>query len=154
MYYGSLALRFVVTGYQDGQDAVRALSLVPFRSYLEAGSSPVIETVTIYHNPRCSKSRQTLALLGDQGIVPTVVEYLTNPPDERTVGDVLKKLGIPAAQLIREKEYDQLGLPETDDESELIARMAAHPEIIQRPVVVCGSKARIGRPPEAVLEIL
>ncbi|HUS39293.1 MAG: arsenate reductase (glutaredoxin) [Pirellulales bacterium] len=113
-----------------------------------------METVTIYHNPRCTKSRQTLALLRDNNIEPKIVEYLKNPPNERTIADVVKKLGIPAAQLVREKEYAQLNLPETDDETELIARMAAHPQIIQRPIVVRGSNARIGRPPEEVLEIL
>jgi len=114
----------------------------------------LMETVTIYHNPRCTKSRQTLALLRDNNIEPKIVEYLKNPPNERTIADVVKKLGIPAAQLVREKEYAQLNLPETDDETELIARMAAHPQIIQRPIVVRGSNARIGRPPEEVLEIL
>lgn len=110
--------------------------------------------VTIYHNPRCSKSRQTLALLNERGIAPTVVEYLQTPPDEATIRSLLKKLGIEPAQLIRRKEYLALGLPDTNDPQELIARMAAHPEIIERPIVVRGAKARLGRPPEQVLEIL
>ena len=110
--------------------------------------------VTIYHNPRCTKSRQTLTLLSERGIEPTVVEYLKNPPNEATIRKLLKKLGLEAAQLIRRKEYAALGLAGTDDPQTLIAHMAAHPEIIERPIVVCGEKARLGRPPEQVLEIL
>jgi arsenate reductase len=113
-----------------------------------------IDTVTIYHNPHCSKSRRTLALLREKGIEPQIVEYLANPLDEQTIADVVNKLGVPVAQLIRAQEYAQLKLPDTDDDSELIARMAAHPEIIQRPIVLRGEQARLGRPPEAVLEIL
>ncbi len=110
--------------------------------------------VTIYHNPRCTKSRQTLALLNEQGIEPTVVEYLNAAPDEATIRSLLKKLDIEAIQLMRRKEYKALGLPESDDPHALIARMAAHPEIIERPIVVKGAKARLGRTPEQVLEIL
>lgn len=110
--------------------------------------------VTIYHNPRCSKSRQTLALLRDNDIEPTIVEYLKTPPDEKTLAGLLKKLSMKPQELIRKKEYRALGLPETDDAQELIARMAANPQIIERPIVVCGRKARLGRPPESVLETL
>jgi len=110
--------------------------------------------VTIYHNPRCTKSRQTLALLAERGIEPEVIEYLKTPPDAATLAGLVKKLGIEPAQLIRRKEYKALDLPDTDDPHELIARMAAHPEIIERPIVVKGAKARLGRPPEQVLEIL
>jgi len=110
--------------------------------------------VTIYHNPRCTKSRQTLALLHDQNIEPSVIEYLKTPPDEKTLAGLLKKLGMQPAELIRKKEYRALGLPDTDDPKEQIARMAANPQIIERPIVVCGRKARLGRPPEKVLEIL
>lgn len=110
--------------------------------------------VTIYHNPRCTKSRQTLALLHEQGIEPKVIEYLNTPPDAATIQSLLKKLRIEASQLIRRKEYLALGLPDTNDPQQLIAQMAAHPEIIERPIVVCGAKARLGRPPEQVLEIL
>jgi arsenate reductase len=110
--------------------------------------------VTIYHNPRCSKSRQTLALLENAGIEPKVVEYLQTPPDARSLARIVKQLGIEPRELIRRKEYRALDLPETDDAQELIARMAAHPEIIERPIVVAGGKARLGRPPESVLEIL
>jgi arsenate reductase (glutaredoxin) len=110
--------------------------------------------VTIYHNPKCMKSRQTLALLRERGIEPTIVEYLQTPPDKATLAKLVKQLGITAAELIRQKEYRELGLPTTDDADELLARMAAHPQIIERPIVVCGNQARLGRPPEKVLEIL
>jgi len=110
--------------------------------------------VTIYHNPRCTKSRQTLKLLQESGIQPDIVEYLKTPPDQKTLTSLLKKLGISAADLVRAKEHRALGLPKTDDEQELIARMAAHPEIIERPIVVCGRRACLGRPPENVRDIL
>ena len=110
--------------------------------------------VTIYHNPRCSKSRQTLALLREQGIEPQVVEYLKTPPDAKTLAGLVNKLGLAPRELIRRKEYRELGLPETDDPHELIRRMVEHPEIIERPIVVVGRAARLGRPPEQVLEIL
>jgi arsenate reductase len=110
--------------------------------------------VTIYHNPRCTKSRQTLALLQEKGVEPEVVEYLNEPPDAATLASLVKKLGIEPARLIRKKEYRELGLPETDDADELLALMAANPKIIERPIVVVGQQARLGRPPENVLEIL
>jgi arsenate reductase len=110
--------------------------------------------VTIYHNPRCLKSRETLVLLRERGVEPEIVEYLKSPPDEKTLRELLRKLGKTPAELIRKKEHQALGLPATDDPDELIARMAAHPEILQRPIVVRGKSARLGRPPEQVLEIL
>jgi arsenate reductase len=110
--------------------------------------------LTIYHNPRCTKSRQTLALLRDNGVEPEVVEYLKTPPSETTLAGLLKKLGMQPDELIRQKEYRALQLQDTDDAKELIARMALHPEIIERPIVVSGSKAVLGRPPENVLELL
>jgi arsenate reductase len=110
--------------------------------------------VTIYHNPNCSKSRQTLQLLRDRGVEPTIVEYLKETPDERTLSRLIQKLGIEAEDLIRKKEYRQLGLSETEDPDELVKRMVKHPEIIERPIVETGSKAILGRPPENVLEIL
>jgi arsenate reductase len=109
---------------------------------------------TIYHNPRCAKSRETLKLLKDNGVDPEVIEYLKTPPDAAALKRLLKQLGLKPAELIRAKEYRALGLPETDDPAELVARMTAHPEIIERPIVVHGGKARLGRPPERVLEIL
>jgi arsenate reductase len=109
---------------------------------------------TIYHNPRCTKSRQTLALLRDNGVEPDVVEYLKTPPSETTLAELLKKLGMQPDELIRKKEHRALRLQDTDDAQELIARMALHPEIIERPIVVSGRKAVLGRPPENVLELL
>ncbi len=113
--------------------------------------------VVIYHNPRCSKSRQTLQLLKDEGHAPQVVEYLSDPPDAATLQAVLKKLGLNASDLLRRKEpaYQDLKLADKlDDEKALVEAMAAHPILIERPIVVAGKKARIGRPPEQVLEIL
>ena len=114
-------------------------------------------TVTIYHNPRCGKSRQTLALLQDKGVTPIVVEYLKTPPSEAELRDILKKLGGGPRQLMRTKDalYGDLKL---DDpalaDAELIRALAAHPSLIQRPIVIAGTRAAIGRPPEAVLAIL
>lgn len=114
-------------------------------------------TVTIYHNPRCSKSRQTLQLLRDRGVEPTVVEYLTDPPDAVTLKAVIKKLGIRPIDLIRKKEepYAKLGLADKqDDDAALIAAMVKHPILIERPIVVKAGRAALGRPPHKVLEIL
>ncbi len=111
-------------------------------------------TVTIYHNPRCSKSRQTLALLQDRNLEIEIIEYLKSPPDAATLRTLIQRLGLAPAELLRGKEHRDLGLGETDDAEELIERIVAHPEIIQRPIVVHGAAARIGRPPENVLEIL
>ncbi|UTW45368.1 arsenate reductase (glutaredoxin) [bacterium SCSIO 12696] len=112
---------------------------------------------TIYHNPRCSKSRQTLQLLEEKGIEPTVVLYLENTPDADAITDLLAKLGIGPRQLIRtgEQAYkdNNLANPELSD-AQLIQAMAEHPKLIQRPIVVNGDKAALGRPPEAVLDIL
>lgn len=109
--------------------------------------------VTIYHNPRCTKSRQTLALLKENGVEPEVVEYLRTPPDAKMLKSILKALGLQPSDMLRKKEYRALGVDQPDDD-ELIDLMSAHPEIIERPIVVCGKKARLGRPPENVLEIL
>lgn len=113
-------------------------------------------SVTIYHNPRCSKSRQTLALLQDKGIEPEIVEYLKTPPSAEEIAGILKKLGIEARALMRTKEavYKELGLAAVSDEQALIAAMAENPVLIERPVVIKGAKAALGRPPEQVLEIL
>ena len=112
---------------------------------------------TIYHNPRCSKSRQTLALLEDNGIEPTVVLYLNEPPSASELKAVLKKLGITARELLRNKEadYKALNLNNTDlDDSALIAAMIKHPKLIERPIVIKGSSAVLGRPPENVLTLV
>ncbi|MCZ4060485.1 arsenate reductase (glutaredoxin) [Pantoea sp. LMR881] len=114
--------------------------------------------VTIYHNPRCSKSRETLALLQQHGVEPDVVLYLETPPDRETVQILLKKLGMTSArQLMRTREdlYKTLALGDSEkSESELIEALVAHPKLIERPVVIKGEQARLGRPPEAVLDIL
>jgi arsenate reductase len=113
-------------------------------------------SVTIYHNPRCSKSRQTLSLLTDRGIEPQVVEYLKTPPDAVALRDLLDKLGIAPRALLRKGEAPykdlDLGDPGKSDE-EIVAAMAEHPILIERPIVVNGPKAALGRPPEKVLEI-
>ena len=114
-------------------------------------------TVTIYHNPRCSKSRQTLALLQDRGVTPSVVEYLKTPPDAATLGDILAKLGCPPRQLMRVKEavYRELGLGDENlSDADLIQAMVDNPILIERPIVLAGDRAALGRPPEAVLAIL
>lgn len=112
---------------------------------------------TIYHNPRCSKSRQTLALLEERGISPRIVEYLKTPPSAAELKTILKRLGLSPRDLMRKGEplYAELGLKDRDlDDDALIALMVANPMLIERPIVVSGGKAAIGRPPEAVLEIL
>ncbi len=113
-------------------------------------------TITIYHNPRCSKSRATLALLQDRGIEPRIVRYLETPPSADDVLDLARKLGRPVAALLRRKEpeYRALGLSDETDDAAAAAAVAAHPRLLERPIVVAGARAAIGRPPEAVLEIL
>lgn len=110
--------------------------------------------LVIWHNPRCSKSRQALALLEQRGLHPTVRRYLEDAPSIEELCDALGKLGLPAARLVRkgEVEFKDLGL-ERAEEAALIAAMAAHPRLIERPVVFFGGKAAIGRPPEAVLDL-
>ncbi len=109
----------------------------------------------LYHNPRCSKSRETLKLLQDRGFDPTVVEYLKTPPSAAELAGILAKLGKGPAQVIRKKEAAEAGLDlRSLDDVALIQAMADHPAIIERPILVAGSKAALGRPPEAVLEIL
>lgn len=111
---------------------------------------------TIYHNPRCSKSRTTLALLTEQGIEPNVVLYLDASPDADEIRSLLAKLGLSAAQLVRrgEGDYKSQGLTKDSSEDELVAAMASHPKLIERPIVVCGNRAVLGRPPENVLELI
>ncbi|MHA6161528.1 arsenate reductase (glutaredoxin) [Pseudomonas sichuanensis] len=113
--------------------------------------------LTLYHNPRCSKSRGALELLEARGLSPTIVRYLETPPDAATLKQLLAQLGIGARQLLRsgEDEYKALDLanPALTD-TQLIEAMVQHPKLIERPILVAGSKAVIGRPPEKVLEIL
>ncbi|SNY70987.1 arsenate reductase (glutaredoxin) [Enterobacter sp. CC120223-11] len=114
--------------------------------------------VSIYHNPRCSKSRETLALLKEKGVEPDVVLYLDTPPDAATLKSLLKMLGMKSArELMRQKEdlYKELNLADSAlSEADLIKAMIANPKLIERPIVVKNGQARIGRPPESVLEIL
>ncbi len=115
------------------------------------------DRVTIYHNPRCSKSRQTLELLRHRGVEPSVVEYLDEPLDERQLKALLKKLGMRPIDLIRKKEklFADLGLArKPDDDTALIGAMVKHPSLIERPIVVKGPNAAVGRPPNRALEIL
>ena len=116
------------------------------------------DAVTIYHNPRCSKSRETLALLQSNGIEPQVVLYLETPPDAATLRQLLKMLGMASARdLMRQKEdlYKSLDLANPQlSEDALIQAMVDNPKLIERPIVVSHGEARIGRPPEQVLEIV
>ncbi|BBB29949.1 arsenate reductase (glutaredoxin) [Neptunomonas japonica] len=113
--------------------------------------------VTIYHNPRCSKSRQTLELIKEQGIDPDIREYLKEAPSAAELNQVLISLGISARELLRknEQEYkdNNLSNPELSD-AQIIEVMVANPKLIERPIVFKNGQARIGRPPESVLEIL
>lgn len=114
-------------------------------------------SVTIYHNPRCSKSRQTLELLRARGIEPRIVAYLETPPRADELARILDLLGLEPRQLMRRKEaaYRDNGLDDSGLSREaLIAAMLAHPILIERPIVLADGKAALGRPPEKVLEIL
>jgi arsenate reductase len=113
--------------------------------------------VIIYHNPRCTKSRQALALLESRGIRPTVVEYLKTPPSKTKLKEILKLLGMEPRELMRRKEaeYKELGLDDPKlSRDDLVAAMVEHPRLIERPIVLAGGKAALGRPPENVLGIL
>ncbi len=116
-----------------------------------------MQKVTIWHNPRCSKSRETLALLQERHIEPEIVEYLKAPPSTTEIERALKLLGMEARGLMRDNE-DAYEATHANDPAlsrgQLVQLMHEHPALIQRPVVIVGERARIGRPPEAVLEIL
>jgi arsenate reductase len=112
---------------------------------------------TLYHNPRCSKSRQALALLEENGITPTIVKYLDTPPDAETVRTLVKKLRLDRAHdLVRHKEaeYKEAGLSQDADDDTVIDAIARYPKLLERPVLVKGDRAVIGRPPETVLELV
>lgn len=114
-------------------------------------------TIVIYHNPRCTKSRETMKLLQDKGIKPQVIEYLKTPPSAAELKDILTKLGIAPRQLLRKGEapYKDLKLADTKlSDSAIIKAMADNPILIERPIVVNGQRAALGRPPESVLKIL
>ncbi|MBL4740847.1 MAG: arsenate reductase (glutaredoxin) [Sneathiella sp.] len=114
-------------------------------------------SVTIYHNPRCSKSRQTLSLLEDNGVTPVIIEYLKTPPSRDELVNILEKLNLSPRDLMRkgEPEFKENNLsdPALSDQ-QLIDAMLEHPKLIERPIVTANGKARIGRPPESVLEIV
>lgn len=111
--------------------------------------------VTLYHNPRCSKSRQALQLLQERGVDIDTVPYLEQPPTAAQLRELLRQLGMAPRQLLRsgEAEYRELNLADADDDA-LIAAMVAHPRLIERPIAVVGERAVVGRPPERVLELL
>ena len=115
-----------------------------------------METVTIYHNPRCGKSRAALALLQERKVPLRIVEYLKEPPTRAELAGLRKKLGSAPAQWIRkgEDEYKQARLGADSSEEQLLDAMAKHPILIERPIVVRGNRAVVGRPPERVLELL
>jgi arsenate reductase len=119
--------------------------------------SETIMDVTIYHNPRCSKSRQTLQLLQENGIEPTIRLYLEEKPSAKELKDVISKLGITPRELLRKGEdaykENQLSNKELSD-AVLIKAMVEFPKLIERPIVIKGEQAKLGRPPEQVLEIL
>ena len=115
--------------------------------------------VTIYHNPRCSKSRKTLQLLQENGVEPTIVEYLHEPPDARRILELARLLGSGVAALLRRGEDEfrnATDLPELADDQALAAWLATHPRVLERPIVVdnSGKRAVVGRPPENVLKLL
>ena len=111
--------------------------------------------VTIYHNPRCNTSRKTLALLRDKGVEPEIVEYLKTPYTAAQLKGLLAQLNLPAKAIVRRKEAAAAGIdPAKLSEDQLIAAMAKNPIIVERPIVVSGGRAALGRPPEAVLKVL
>lgn len=114
--------------------------------------------VTIYHNTRCSKSRQTLELLEEQGVSPNIVEYMKDPPDKETIQKFTRLLGIPMRDLLRttEQVYKDAGLDDPDlTDDDILEALVECPSLLQRPIVIVDDKkAAIGRPPESVLEIL
>jgi arsenate reductase (glutaredoxin) len=116
----------------------------------------VTTEVTIWHNPRCTKSRETLALIEEKGITPTVRRYLDDAPGEDEVRAVLAALGLRPIEAMRTKEpeFKAMGLSKDSPDDALIRAMAEVPKLIERPIVLAGGKARLGRPPEQVLEIL
>lgn len=111
-------------------------------------------SVTIYHNPKCSKSRATLQLLFDNGTQPKIVEYLSDTPSADELKSILQKLGMGPRDIVRKKEAREEGIDAGLDGDALIEALAQHPRAIERPIVVNGDKAAMGRPPEQVLDIL
>lgn len=112
--------------------------------------------VTLYHNPRCSKSRATLALLRERGVDLEIIAYLENPPSRKKLEQLGAQLGKPATEWVRRKEsaYALAGLCDASSENEILDAIATYPILLERPIAVVGERARIGRPPEDVLELL
>jgi len=115
-----------------------------------------MSNIKIYHNPKCSKSRNVLALLEEQGVDAEVIKYLDTPPSRAELTAILDMLGLSAKGLMRNKEdlYKELGINEIDDEDVLIGLMVANPKLIERPIVIKDGKAAIGRPIENIVELL
>ncbi len=113
-------------------------------------------SIIVWHNPRCSKSRNGIKYLDEKGIEYEIRRYLDNPPSEDEIKDVLEKLGMSAKELMRTKEsiYKELNLKEVNDENKLIEAMAQYPKLIERPIVINGDKAVVARPESKIDEIL
>jgi arsenate reductase len=114
-------------------------------------------SLVIYHNPRCSKSRETLHILENSNLSPTIIEYLENPPTQQELKKIIAMLGLPARDLVRttEQVYEDAGIDmDAMSEDEIIAAICQHPALLQRPIVVAGNRAIIGRPPARVMEII
>ncbi|MNO95639.1 Arsenate reductase [compost metagenome] len=147
----SFAIHLNGSGSVNSSEAVRIAATVTALRVLD------MSQLTLFHNPRCSKSRGALELLEARGLNPDIVRYLETPPSAAELKALLGKLGIGARQLLRtgEEEYKSLGLADPDlGEDALIQAMVEHPRLIERPILIAGDKAVIGRPPEKVLEIL
>ncbi|MFL1406385.1 arsenate reductase (glutaredoxin) [Marinobacter sp. M1N3S26] len=117
----------------------------------------LLDHTRIYHNPRCSKSRQTLALMEENGLAPEVVKYLDTPPSPEELAALVKALGCSVRDIIRvkEKEYKELGLDNPDlSDDQLLAALSANPRLIERPIVTHDGRATMGRPPENVLALI
>jgi arsenate reductase (glutaredoxin) len=115
-----------------------------------------MKKITLYHNPRCSKSRNAKALLEEHGADLSIVEYLKTPPGVEELKNLASLLGMPVREMMRTNEspYRELQLDKTTRDEDLLAAIAEHPILLQRPIAVAGKRAIIGRPPENVLELL
>ncbi len=115
------------------------------------------EKLTIYHNPNCSKSRETLNILEQHGISPEIIEYLENPPDKHELKNIIGLMGISPSELLRTTEpvYQEVQLDrDSISDKEIVAAICKHPSLLQRPIVVMGNRTVIGRPPDRVLELI
>ena len=143
--------------HDPGNDQLSYLeSLLLYSARHKTKQEAPMSGITLYHNPRCSKSRATLALLEEHGFQPTIVLYLDTTPDKTEISELLQKLQLSASELVRKGEdaYKACGLSAASSQEEIVAAMAAHPKLIERPIVVKGNKAVLGRPPENVLELI